>query len=626
MRESSPLRIAASFAADVAPWILLSGGFLAIYVSWFGASPGVVVPHLQVVAVLWLCVASLKLAFWGTRPPTRVRRALAALPAALVLAGLLVFYAAALLGLASWRRMINWQLVSTYAAQWQPTLQALDIPAWQPALALACGFGVLWFLTARLWSGERWLQALAARPLLGNGLGFAGAGVLAGGLLLTQAFSVPQALAGEPLAVAMFPAAARNDLQHGRNPAGMAPVDERERAARKQYAPSPSTGRRNVILVVGDALRADRMPWAGYGRELTPYLKQLAERHPSAHVDNMRSVCAESSCGLLALASSRYVHATPAKPFTLHDVLRLHGYRIEMILSGDHTNFYGLRDSYGQVDSYFDGSMQSRHYANDDRLVLDRVAAMPRQGEAPVLIQFHLMSSHGLGKRYPESNDYQPARNYYGRLPLEGSTPRFRAAAANYYDNGILQLDATLRELVPLLEQKGYLQDALLVITGDHGDQLGEHGAYAHANGIWEPALRVPFLMIDFSGRQPVFPSQAITSQIDVAPTILHALGMPVPDTWQGTALQSGGRRSVMFQEGFATGLYEAGTRGQLYKYWRDWRTHKEYVFDVSADPGEERDLATAVGEKQIAHWRRSVLGNLAARGLKPRELALQDE
>jgi arylsulfatase A-like enzyme len=293
-----------------------------------------------------------------------------------------------------------------------------------------------------------------------------------------------------------------------------------------------------------------------------------------------------------------------------------------MVLSGDHTNFYRLRDSYGRSDSYFDGSMQSRYYVNDDRLVIEHVADMPPwDGTAPVEIQFHLMSTHGLGKRYAESTRYQPARNYYRRSLLEGGSAQDRAQAVNYYDNGVVQLDATLQELIPLLARKGYLDHALLVVTGDHGDQLGEHDTYAHANSTWEPVLRVPFVMIDFGGGQPAFPPQAVASQADIAPTLLHALGMPIPDTWQGVPLQTPlAGRSVVFQEGFATGLYDTATPGHTYKYWRDWHAQREHVFDIDSDPGEERDLVTQLTNARLAGWRRSVLGNVAAGGIDATE------
>jgi len=618
MRRTTWLPLAVSLTADIAPWAVLSGGFLLIYVFHFGASSNAVIPHLKLVAILWGGIASLKLAGWRTYPPTATRRAILSLPTAITLGGLLVFYIAVLVGLASWRRVINWQLVSTYAGQVQPTLQALDIQPWQPAVVLCVGFAVIWFLSARLWNGEYWLRAIAAKPVLGHGLGFSIAGLLAGGMLLAHSMTFPATREQEPFGVSIFHEANESELLQSHSRAGLEVLDARESEASARYRPAAPPNRRNVVLVISDALRADRAPWAGYHRPVTPFLKSLTERLPSAHVDNMRAVCAESSCGLLGLISSRYVHASPAHPFTLQDVLRLHGYRTEMVLAGDHTNFYGLRQRYGQSDGYFDGSMQSRYYVNDDRLVLEHVAGMPnRDPNVPVVMQFHLMSTHGLGKRHPESNRYQPAHNYYRRWLLDGNSEAFRAQAVNYYDNGVLQFDATLRELVPMLAQKGYLDDALLVVTGDHGDQLGEHDTYAHANSTWEPALRIPFVMIDFGGGLPTFPPQAVTSQADIAPTILQALGMPVPETWQGTPLQTvKADRVTFFQEGFATGLYDTAAPGSVYKYWRDWHAQQEHVFRIDTDPDEQRDLVTRVGAVQLARWRRLVLGNVAAGGI----------
>src|SRR4029079_12988499 len=109
----------------------------------------------------------------------------------------------------------------------------------------------------------------------------------------------------------------------------------------------------------------------GYERPTTPFLSQMVANGSAVRVRRTQSVCSESACGLLGIGSSRYVHQFLDKPLTLPEVLRLQGYEAHMVLSGDHTNFYGLRTMYGEVDSYFDGTMSPTGYANEDALVLD---------------------------------------------------------------------------------------------------------------------------------------------------------------------------------------------------------------------------------------------------------------
>jgi Sulfatase. len=94
----------------------------------------------------------------------------------------------------------------------------------------------------------------------------------------------------------------------------------------------------------------------GYQRDTTPNIARIAASATLRKAGIVHSSCADSSCGLLSLASSRFVHQFPARPFTLQEVLKRTGYRVHMILGGDHTNFYGLRKIYGAVDSYYDGA------------------------------------------------------------------------------------------------------------------------------------------------------------------------------------------------------------------------------------------------------------------------------
>ena len=152
-----------------------------------------------------------------------------------------------------------------------------------------------------------------------------------------------------------------------------------EDAARAGYRPNPAAARRNVILIVVDALRPDHMGVNGYARDTTPNLSRLAKAGVVRNIGVAHASCSESSCGLLSLASSKYVHQFSSRPFTLQQVLVQHGYRIHLILGGDHTNFYGLKESYGKVDSYFDGS-DEYGVAWDDPAI-----AMPWGAEAPIL-------------------------------------------------------------------------------------------------------------------------------------------------------------------------------------------------------------------------------------------------
>jgi arylsulfatase A-like enzyme len=360
-----------------------------------------------------------------------------------------------------------------------------------------------------------------------------------------------------------------------------------------------------------DALRPDHMGVFGYERDTTPNLTRIATSATLRKAGVVHSSCADSSCGLMSLVSSRFVHQIPARPFTLQEVLKRNGYRVHLVLGGDHTNFYGLREAYGAVDSYFDGASTRRYYVNDDNLVLDRVASFPPWDGVPTMMQFHLMSAHVLGTRHRSSNKYLPASNYAvhadKRIATQSETS---TEAVNYYDNGVAQADTVIDRILSLLADKGYLTNTLVVITADHGEALGEHGFYAHANSVFEQALRIPVVFLSF-GYRPMSPIDVrhSASQVDIAPSILEDFGIPRPATWLGVPLQSPqGPEFTYFQEKLEARVFDYRDPKHIWKYFTNTRTGREVAFDISADPQESVDSRAAVSPALSREWRAKVL------------------
>ncbi len=592
-------------------WPALVSTFLWLYVGHYNAPDSAIAPHLLLVAMAWLGVVCMRIANARWMPALIPRRWIAAILIALPWVMLAMWYALILIGLSSWGRVTTWPLVKTYALQSGYLMDTLGLPAWLLPLAFVVVV-VLPTLAAYRWLAPHdWAACVSQRFSISMNvlvvllLGSASA------LQVAKFISFPSAAQQEPLSLSLFPNRAGPQLQ-SHNFSGTATLDHAETAARSSYLATNPDKNRNVILIVGDALRADHMSLYGYSRNTTPLLDKITRSRQSTTFREVRSACAESTCGLLALASSRPLHAMPGKPITLHEILRRNGYAVHMILGGDHTNFYGLKDVYGSVDSYFDGSSQKIRYMNDDRLVTDHVALLPAHDSAqPVMFQFHLMSTHGLGLRNTSANRFTPFTNYY-RWP-DGMTPTRDdlREAINYYDNGTSQFDQTVSMLLTQLEEKGYLRHALVVITGDHGEMLGEHGQLRHANGVHEGSLRIPLVLIRYGYTERLVDAYTPASQIDVAPTILNELGISGPSIWQGVALQERiSPRMIHFQQSSLVGVYDPGTPGRMMKYWKDIFSGQEYIFDVAADPGERDNLINRVSPDDLRLWRREVMSS----------------
>lgn len=190
------------------------------------------------------------------------------------------------------------------------------------------------------------------------------------------------------------------------------------------------------------------------------------------------------------------------------------------------------------------------------------------------------------------------------------------------YDGDIRSIDGFLGAFFEKLKQAGLFDSTVVVFTSDHGEEFADHFAHrfydAHCKTVYDELIRVPLIM-----RAPGMTSagSVITEQVelvDVAPTILDILDLPVPEDMQGRSL-------VPALEGGSVGegrpaLSEATCRGPEWKSLRtaDWKyvaafdvvdgEHSgalgpmlwEKLFDLRSDPREKRDVAVAYQEKTL--------------------------
>ena len=105
-----------------------------------------------------------------------------------------------------------------------------------------------------------------------------------------------------------------------------------------------------------------------------------------------------------------------------------------------------------------------------------------------------------------------------------------------------------------------------------------------------------------------------MTSQVDIAPTLLRALNMPIPLTWEGQPLHTSPRAGIVyFQQAQYIGLIDARADGRLYKHWNDVGKGEQFTFDLLADRGETKNLTAVVPESLRFEWQRLLLNRSAA-------------
>ncbi|MFN0202019.1 MAG: sulfatase-like hydrolase/transferase [Bacteroidia bacterium] len=296
---------------------------------------------------------------------------------------------------------------------------------------------------------------------------------------------------------------------------------------RAQYAIPDSFQAKNVIIITADAMRFDHLQMYGYQRETAPFLHELYGQGKLLKVRNARSTCACSECGVSSTLFGKNWNKVGYNGFTLVSALKKAGYDTHFILSGYSRLWSPTYECFiPDLTQYIENI---EYPLADDSCILAGLKRIPANPQVPQFIYLHLMSTHLAGIKYPRFAHYLP--NTATGLSLESSPEAFK----NVHDNGILQADAFIREIFSQLEAKNILQNAVVVILSDHGEGMGEHNLYRHTSFLYETVNRIPLLIYDNAPN--VYKNTSFVRQIDIAPTLLHRLGLPVPSSWQGTSM-----------------------------------------------------------------------------------------
>ncbi len=171
--------------------------------------------------------------------------------------------------------------------------------------------------------------------------------------------------------------------------------------------------------------------------------------------------------------------------------------------------------------------------------------------------------------------------------------------ALSPYDGEIAFMDEHFGRLIAKLKEKGIYSRSLILVVGDHGEGLEDHGEPTHAAYIYNSTIRVPWLQADSS--QPHRKGKVIKEMVrtvDIAPTILGALGLP-----QGEAMQGQDLRSLMDhgadppQETLIESYYTfyhcdwSPLRALMTPEWKYIEGPKPELYNMKSDPGEKRNL-----------------------------------
>jgi glucan phosphoethanolaminetransferase (alkaline phosphatase superfamily) len=375
---------------------------------------------------------------------------------------------------------------------------------------------------------------------------------------------------------------------------GISFTDNQESPAiRKGYPKNLVFNKKNVVIIMIDALRADYLSMYGYPEITSPFLSKLYKTGTLRKVDYVFSASSISFAGILGTLQSKFWTNMSLKGFSLQDLLKDQGYRVNFILSGDHTNFLGLKSCYGNsLDFYFDGTSTKNYYVNDDSLLFEGLDKVPNYNNNPAFFYFHLMSVHSLGIRHKEYIKYLPAN----------VSPSDKISYQNNYKNGILQADSYIKLLFERLKNKGYLKNSIIVITADHGESLGENGIFMHSNNVSSKETYIPLLIYDEDKTTTYRGDHA--RQSDIAATIVDRLSLPIPPSWEGESLLKKSNDPFSFhfiRSSYAIINYKDD---KMLKYCYDSDTKKEELFELKSDINETNNLLPYIDHKTLEEFR----------------------
>ena len=171
------------------------------------------------------------------------------------------------------------------------------------------------------------------------------------------------------------------------------------------------------------------------------------------------------------------------------------------------------------------------------------------------------------------------------------------------YDAAIAYMDSHVAEVLEELDRQGVLDDAVLIVSADHGDSFGEHGIYSDHVRADECVHRVP-LMVRWPGiTAPGHHDTGLLYNVDLAPTLCDLLGIPSPPGWDGASFKENLRGARGLDREFLVwdcGLY-AVQRAVRTRTHLMIRTYDDYgynmapveLYDLVSDPCQTGDIAT---------------------------------
>ncbi len=289
----------------------------------------------------------------------------------------------------------------------------------------------------------------------------------------------------------------------------------------------------NIVFITVDTTRADRMGFLGSKHGVTPNLDGLARQGVVFEKAYSQAPLTPVSHATIFTGTypqfhtvTDFGHPLPSLLPFVPEILHRSGYHTAAFIGSIILDPKGnMAPGFDRGFDYFDAgfhpkrNLEESRYDNVERrageVVGHAIAWLNKNRQSPFFIWIHLYDPHA---------PYDPPPPYDKRF----SDP---------YDGEIAYADASLGKLFQYLRQRGLYDRALVLMMSDHGESLGAHGEAMHGIFLYDETIRVPMV---FKLPGALLAGRRVASRVrlvDVAPSLLSMLSLPLPPTFQGESL-----------------------------------------------------------------------------------------
>lgn len=367
------------------------------------------------------------------------------------------------------------------------------------------------------------------------------------------------------------------------------------------------SGRRlNVLVVSFDALRADHLGLYGYPRRTSPNIDAFAQQ--ALVFDDAWTVAPATPTSFAAAFTGQL----PPRVFRGWELVETRTIAGAFAEAGYATGFFSANVQLvagRQFDTGFE------HYEivvgdkvpgteifriGDDATVLASTIAWLREhAERPIFAWVHFLTPHSPYR--PRAGAEHLFDAYYEGPFEEHTGGRFAvtsdaelARVRDLYDAGIFYGDQLFQRLMDTMEADGFLEQTIVVVTSDHGEELNDHGALQHEQ-LFREVVRIP-LIVRHPDRQAGLRTALPVSNVDFAPTLADMTSLAWRRSTDGASwLGRVDKDRLRIAIGMTSEHARIAAQQSSFKAFVDCSGGDTLLFDLAKDPGERDNLMSAM-------------------------------